>query len=277
MSHVIAGRLDDLPAHLRDRLGIFRHRIFVQRLHWEIPGVSHDATAEWDEFDSGHTVHLVALSEDGDVCGCARLMPTTGPYLLHNVFPELAGSDELPASPSVWEMSRFAGTCPRGQPTQTAAGMSLFPYSMALARSFNATQLIGVVSRTVARLYRRYGLDLHDIGTATSGKRTAIVACTIDLESASFARLGCNADILLDSIRCVGAIQSLKTPIPRRPCASEANTHRPEAVAETGLAMPCEGNPPRSDGSPDRADADVIVRPPAGNGGSYPPPLPSPA
>jgi len=40
MSHILAGRLDDLPSDIRHHLGAFRHKVFVQRLHWEIPGVS---------------------------------------------------------------------------------------------------------------------------------------------------------------------------------------------------------------------------------------------
>lgn len=64
MSSIIAGRLDDLPSEIHHHLGAFRHKVFVQRLQWEIPGVPCDATSEWDEFDAGSTVHLVALSAD---------------------------------------------------------------------------------------------------------------------------------------------------------------------------------------------------------------------
>jgi len=46
--------------------------------------------------------------------------------------------------------------------------MSLFPYAMALALSFGATRVIGAVSHSVARLYRRFGLDLRDIGIDTA-------------------------------------------------------------------------------------------------------------
>ena len=86
MSYIIAGTLDSLPSHIRLDLGSFRHRVFVQRLRWEIPDVRPDSTSEWDEFDGGSTVHMVALSIDNTVCGCARLMPTTGPCLLRDVF-----------------------------------------------------------------------------------------------------------------------------------------------------------------------------------------------
>ncbi|MDR8394891.1 MAG: acyl-homoserine-lactone synthase [Paraburkholderia sp.] len=200
MSHVIAGRLDDLPTSLRHRLGAFRHKVFVQRLHWEIPGVSADATAEWDEFDGGDTIQLVALATDGTVCGCARLMPTTGPCLLRDVFPQLVYPESVPSSPSIWEMSRFAGTSLSNQLDATTSGMSLFPYSMALAASFGVIRLVGVLTRSVARLYRRYGLALVDLGHGGPGKPSDIVACAIDLTPASFSCIHCDAGTLLGAI-----------------------------------------------------------------------------
>lgn len=205
MSFIVAGRLDELPPDIHRRLGVFRHKVFVERLHWEIPGVHQDATSEWDEFNGANTVHLVALSGGGEVCGCARLMPTTGPYLLRNVFPELAGPCPLPSSPSVWEMSRFAGSGLPDRRTGSTSGMSLFPYAMALALSFGATRVIGVVSRPVARLYRRFGLELHDMNVHASA-HSDIVACSIDLGLPTFQRLQCDPLILLASVTRFGEL-----------------------------------------------------------------------
>lgn len=205
MSYIVACRLDDLPPDLHQRLGIFRHKVFVERLHWEIPGVRQDSISEWDEYDEGSTVHLIALSGGGEVCGCARLMPTTGPHLLRDVFPELAGSGPLPSSRSIWEMSRFAGAGLPDFRTGSTSGMSLFPYVMALALSFGATDVIGVISRSVARLYRRFGLDLHNMDTNTPAT-AAIVACSIDLGPSTFHRLQCDPQTLLQSITHLGKL-----------------------------------------------------------------------
>ncbi|ABE36319.1 autoinducer synthetase family protein [Paraburkholderia xenovorans LB400] len=240
MSFVVAGRLDDLPSHIRHDLGTFRHQVFIQRLHWEIPGVPRDAISEWDEFDGGSTVHLVALSANDRVCGCARLMPTTGPYLLRDVFPELTGAGSPPSSPSVWEMSRFAGSGLTDHRTGSASGMSLFPYAMSLARSFGATRLIGVVTRPVARLYRRFGLDLRHIGASSSPGHADIVACAIDLTTATFDKLQCDADSLLRSISCLGHLprpqQSLCAPLK----AKEEGLH--SAVSRDETSFPACGS-----------------------------------
>ncbi|MFM0758315.1 acyl-homoserine-lactone synthase [Paraburkholderia strydomiana] len=226
MSSILAGRLDDLPSDIRHRLGAFRHKIFVQRLHWEIPGVSHDATSEWDEFDGDATVHLVALSTDDEVCGCARLMPTTGRHLLRDVFPDLADPGSLRSSPSIWEMSRFAGSGLPDHQMSSMSGMALFPYAMALALSFGATGVIGVVSRSVARLYRRFGLDLRDIGVCAAPVPTDIVACSIDLCPATFSKLQCNPLILMDSITRFGQF-----PLPE--AGPRLHSHPPETGARS--------------------------------------------
>jgi N-acyl-L-homoserine lactone synthetase len=238
MSHILAGRLDDLPSDIRHHLGAFRHKVFVQRLHWEIPGVSHDATSEWDEFDGGSTVHLVALSADDEVRGCARLMPTTGPYLLRDVFPELAGqSGAPPSSTSIWEMSRFAGSGLPDHRTGSTSGMSLFPYAMALALSFGATCVIGVVSRSVARLYRHFGLDLRVIGVGTASRCANIVACTIDLDPATFDKLQCNPVTLLKSITRFGQLPFRDPDLAGHSHSTSAGTPSARAPADMLLTV----------------------------------------
>ncbi len=235
MSSIVAGRLDDLPPDIYHRLGTFRHRVFVQRLHWEIPGVPHNATSEWDEFDANATVHLVALSTDDEVCGCARLMPTAGPYLLRDVFPELAGPDSLISSPSIWELSRFAGSGLADPRTGSTSGMSLFPYAMALARSFGATRLIGVISRSVARLYRRFGLDLRDIGARTTPGPVDIIACSIDLDPATFHKLQCDPVTLLNSITRFGQLSLPQTGLLFDPRRTDAGARSPYADGDATL------------------------------------------
>jgi hypothetical protein len=88
--------------------------------------------------------------------------------------------------------------------TGAVSGMPLFPYALALAASFDATQVIGVVSRSVARLYSRFGLELRDIKAGTGPRAPGVLACSIELTSATFAKLGCDADDLLGSITWFG-------------------------------------------------------------------------
>lgn len=81
-----------------------RHEVFKERLDWEVGSAS---GKERDMFDDLDPVYIVCEHE-GDVLGSWRLLPTVGPYMLKNVFPELLYGMPAPEAPDVWEISRFA-------------------------------------------------------------------------------------------------------------------------------------------------------------------------
>ncbi|WSG93223.1 acyl-homoserine-lactone synthase (plasmid) [Rhizobium beringeri] len=70
-----------------------------------------------DQFDEIEPTYILALSDrDSDVViGCARLLPTTGPTMLGQVFPQLLSTGPLGAHPLMIESSRFCvdTACPR--------------------------------------------------------------------------------------------------------------------------------------------------------------------
>ncbi|MET5115701.1 acyl-homoserine-lactone synthase, partial [Burkholderia pseudomallei] len=80
-------------------LGAYRYDVCVRRRGWTIAGHSLDEHAEWAEFDGPSTIHVVALDDAREICGYARQLPTTGPYLLRDVCAHLLGSSPAPHSP----------------------------------------------------------------------------------------------------------------------------------------------------------------------------------
>ena len=64
-----------------------RKRVFVDRLGWEVPVVAGEF--EIDQFDTDRAVYVLALDPGGAQLGSARLLPSTGPTLLSEVFPHL--------------------------------------------------------------------------------------------------------------------------------------------------------------------------------------------
>ncbi|WP_347333173.1 acyl-homoserine-lactone synthase, partial [Ralstonia pseudosolanacearum] len=69
-----------LPEAVDAALAHYRHQIFVGQLGWQLPMA--DGRFERDQYDRDDTVYVVARDADGAICGCARLLPTTRPYLL---------------------------------------------------------------------------------------------------------------------------------------------------------------------------------------------------
>src|SRR5215469_5126406 len=96
----VAGR----QASQLDGMFRLRHEVFKERLDWEV-GTS--AGKERDMFDDLDPVYIVC-EHQGEVLGSWRLLPTTGPYMLKDVFPELLYGRQAPQAPDVWEISRFA-------------------------------------------------------------------------------------------------------------------------------------------------------------------------
>lgn len=90
---------------LREEVFKFRYCVFVERLGWEV--LSHDCL-EFDEYDALLPVYMIARDESFNILATWRLLPTTGPYMLKNTFPELLNGREAPNSEKIWEISRFA-------------------------------------------------------------------------------------------------------------------------------------------------------------------------
>ena len=90
---ITSGCSAELRPPLMTRMARYRHRVFVEKLGWQLH--CRDAL-ELDQFDRDDTVYVIAQNEDGEVIGTARLLPTTRPYLLAEVDAALFGSDTPP-------------------------------------------------------------------------------------------------------------------------------------------------------------------------------------
>jgi acyl homoserine lactone synthase len=79
--------------------------VFSGRLGWEVNVVD---GRETNRFDNEDPLYLLSVSEEtGALRGAVRLLPTTGPYMLRDVFSVLVPGG-APESPLIWESSRFA-------------------------------------------------------------------------------------------------------------------------------------------------------------------------
>lgn len=79
-----------------------RHRIYVDERRWT--ELARPDGREIDQFDTPDTIYLMAM-EGSRVVGSHRLVPTNGPTLMSDVFPELA-LRSLVRSPFAYELSR---------------------------------------------------------------------------------------------------------------------------------------------------------------------------
>jgi len=93
-------------ARLLDRIYQLRAEVFAAHLGWDVATL---CRREIDDFDTPAAVYGAVSAEYGDELeGCFRLLPTTGPYMLKDVFPQLLHGHPAPQDVRIMESSRFA-------------------------------------------------------------------------------------------------------------------------------------------------------------------------
>ena len=182
----ISGQSTNLHPPLMAEVAQYRHRVFVEKLGWQLQC---EQGLEYDQFDGLQTHYVVAQSEDAEVIGIARLLPTNGPYLLGEVFPQLMNGLPVPASADVWELSRFAAVDFNAQFTSALAQFSspvavgLLKASLEHAATLGAKKLITVSPLGVERLLRKAGFAAHRAGPPMLIDGSPIFACWIEVEA----------------------------------------------------------------------------------------------
>ena len=105
MVYLISQRNSKLNSRVLDRMYRMRHKVAVEHWGWRIPSACEGV--DKDEFDTLEALHFVKIADDGCIHGCARLLPTTLPHMLSEVFPDACDRDGVPVGPDIYEFSRF--------------------------------------------------------------------------------------------------------------------------------------------------------------------------
>ena len=81
-----------------------RKRVFVDLLNWDLPVI--DGRFEVDQFDGAEATYIVISDPSGEHLGSARLLKTTGPHILGDLFQHLCVGP-VPRGPNILEITRF--------------------------------------------------------------------------------------------------------------------------------------------------------------------------
>jgi N-acyl-L-homoserine lactone synthetase len=96
-----------------------RKRVFKDRMGWDVQITQ--GGLEIDQFDIPEAIYLLSVNSAGRVIGNWRLLPTTGPTMIRDVWPQFLDTLPMPVSATVWEASRFAVDSPEGQSNEGLA------------------------------------------------------------------------------------------------------------------------------------------------------------
>jgi len=101
--HIVTGANADRYSAEMLQAYELRHRVFVEEKGWA--ALRRPDSREIDQFDDEYAVHMLYI-EAGAVLGYQRLLPTTRPYLLTEIYPQLCDGPP-PGAADIWEWTRF--------------------------------------------------------------------------------------------------------------------------------------------------------------------------
>jgi acyl homoserine lactone synthase len=136
---------------------------FSNRLGWQ---VSVDETgAERDQYDDLCPLYVIWEQPDGSHGGSMRLLPTTGPVMVNQVFGHLTGGAPI-TSPLIWECTRFC--LARGAGGNVAAALMLAGGEV--MTGFGVRHFAGVFDARMVRIYRAIGSSPEILGSEGHGR-----------------------------------------------------------------------------------------------------------
>ncbi len=153
----------------REMDAMFRNRaeIFGARLGWEVEVKN---GYERDRFDDLNPLYLVSVDPaSGEYWGSLRLLPTTGPNMLRDVFPQLLEQGEVVESATIWESSRICAIAAPGQPERTKNGVGYVLSELIagigeVALLAGLTQIVSVFDARILRVLKSVGCEPEVIG-----------------------------------------------------------------------------------------------------------------
>ena len=167
MLKIIEGSRARQFPHEIDAMHRNRAEVFSARLRWN---VCVENGYERDDFDDANPLYLVSVDPlTNRYRGSVRLLPTTGPNMLRDVFPFLLHEGETVESPTIWEISRICAATTERQPERTKTGFNLTLGELIVGivevgLAAGLTQIVAVFDARIYRVVKAAGCNPQLIG-----------------------------------------------------------------------------------------------------------------
>jgi acyl homoserine lactone synthase len=175
-------------AHLHGEAWIshhrLRHRIFVERQGWGVP--THNGL-EYDQFDTPAATYVLWLDDRRQARGVTRLIPTTQPYMVQTLWPELIDGP-LPRTATIWEATRFGCDRDLDSPTRRRIVAELICGCQEFGIANGVSKYIGVMPLAVFRhVIAAAGCRVTPLGPSRRMQQHDIAAAHIDVSPTTLA------------------------------------------------------------------------------------------
>ncbi len=162
LRYIYADELHKFPALAE---GMFRDRAdqFKTRLGWDVK--VNERGEELDQYDDLNPLYVIWEEADGSHGASMRILPTTGPVMVNDVFGHLTGGSPI-RSPLVWEVTRFCLS--RTASAHTAGAIMLSGGEV--MEGIGLTHIAGVFDARMIRIYRMIGPSPVVLGSEGKGR-----------------------------------------------------------------------------------------------------------
>lgn len=188
-----------------------RARVFAGRLGWDVKVVNGE---ERDRFDALDPAHVVSVNDAGEVVGCMRLLQTTGPHMLADVFAPLLDGEPPLRSARIWEATRFCvdteRLVDRRGPNSichvtSEVMIGAFEYGM----EAGVSDAVAVIDPVMLRVMKRSGNAPYDyLGTPRQMGKVVALAVLMDCSTDRIERLrefaGIHHDVFAGDVPALG-------------------------------------------------------------------------
>jgi acyl homoserine lactone synthase len=168
---------------LLDAMFRLRKRVFADRLGWDVQVTE---GREIDLFDALDPAHVVSVDDEGNVVGCMRLLQTTGPHMLADVFSSILDGEPPLRSSTVWEATRF---CVDTQRLSRGRGRNTISYvtsevmigAFEFAMAAGVQDAVAVIDPVMNRVMQRSGNAPYGyLGSAKPMGKVVALAALMD-------------------------------------------------------------------------------------------------
>jgi N-acyl-L-homoserine lactone synthetase len=181
MIHIITAENRHCFNHALMAMHRQRKAVFIDELRWSLEAPD---GLEIDSYDCPEAVYL--LETDGakaPLTASARLLPTTRPHLMADIFSDLC-AEGPPRAAEIWEVTRFcpAPETPQGRPRHSALARMIAGI-METALIFGIEKVSFVASAGLAPLAMKVGWTIRPLGPPQGQGREQLRAFLAEIDA----------------------------------------------------------------------------------------------
>ncbi|HVI06468.1 MAG TPA: acyl-homoserine-lactone synthase [Sphingomicrobium sp.] len=155
-----------------------RKQVFVDLLRWDLPVI--DDRFEIDQFDGAEATYIVISEPSGEHLGSARLLKTTSPHILGDLFPHLCAGP-VPRGQNILEITRFCLGRNQGAARRRQTRNRLVSALVGYALAHQVQLFTGVAEMAWLQQILAFGWDCRPLGIPQQVGKTLTGAISISV------------------------------------------------------------------------------------------------